>query len=180
KRPVNPEVFNQAVSVTQGEDAIFTFTFKDGISNSTLKDVLVSFFWERDLGELEYVEDEGVWRLVINTGDVEPDQFLITVSFFVDPNYEDDAFYLTLFVSEKPPREGIPLWAFIAFTLVVGVVSAGATAWLVHFRKPWIVRRIERRIKALEKGDITPPEGVSREETVKGLMEKDFKIIEER
>ncbi|MFX0163442.1 MAG: LapA family protein, partial [Candidatus Hodarchaeota archaeon] len=180
KRPVNPEVFTQVVSVTQGEDAIFTFAFKDGISNSTLEDVLVSFFWERDLGELEYVEDEGVWRLVINTGDVEPDQFLITVSFFVDPNYDDGTFDLTLIVNEKPPREGIPLWAFIAFTLVVGFVSAGATAWLVHFRKPWIVRRIEGRIKALEKGDITPPEGLSREETVKGLMEKDFKIIKER
>ncbi len=180
KRPVNPEVFTQAVSVIQGEDAIFTFTFKDGLSNSTLEDVLVSFFWERDLGELEYVEDEGVWRLVINTGDVEPDQFLITVSFFVDPNYEDDAFYLTLFVSEKPPREGIPLWAFIAFTLVVGFVSAGSIAWYTHYRKPWIVRRIDSKIKALEKGDMAPYEGLSREETVKGLMEKDYKIIEEK
>ncbi|MEX2737676.1 MAG: LapA family protein, partial [Candidatus Wukongarchaeota archaeon] len=131
-------------------------------------------------GELEYDENEGVWRLVINTGDVEPGQFLITVSFFVDPNYVDDTFDLALIVREKPPREGIPLWAFIAFTLLVGFVSAGATAWLVHFRKPWIVRRIEGRIKALEKGEITPPEGLSREETVKGLMEKDFKIIEER
>ena len=42
------------------------------------------------------------------------------------------------------------------------------------------MRRIDGRIKSLEKGDITPPEGLSREETVKGLMVKDFNIIKER
>ncbi len=168
------------IEVVVGEDVILKIVLKDPLNN-TIKNANVTFTWAYGQGELEDLDNDGIYNVTLFN--VREGVHEIKIYAVYGDDYIFQEYKITLIVSRPSVSPGpnlswlisLLVYGFIGVILVVGTIF---TLYIKRWRFPPLVRKIRALRKKVSKVKKTKPVIVNkREEIIKNNLQDSMKIL---
>ncbi len=168
------------IEVDVGEDVLLKIILKDPLNN-TIKNANVTFTWAYGQGELEDLDNDGIYNVTLFN--VREGVHEIKIYAVYGDDYIFQEYKITLIVSRPSVSPGpnlswlisLLVYGFIGVILVVGTIF---TLYIKRWRFPPLVRKIRALRKKVSKAKKTKPVIVNkREEIIKNNLQDSVKIL---
>ena len=167
------------INAEPGEDITLEVVLNDFDFGGTIKNATVTYLWAYGQGELEAMDNTGIYEIVLEN--VPEGVFTITISAFKGVEYDFESKEITLIVS-SPVRQPEPDLSWLIYILVGGIAGLVMvfTLYQTHYKHPLMVRKIRKLRRNIKKGKKSKPiqDITSREDLVKNQLESNVETIQ--
>ena len=167
------------INAEPGDDITLEVVLNDFDFGGTIKNATVTYIWAYGQGELEEMDNTGIYEIVLEN--VPEGVFTITISAFKGVEYDFESNEITLIVS-SPVVQPEPDLSWLIYILVGGIAGLVMvfTLYQTHYKYPLMVRKIRKLRRNIKKGKKAKPtqDITSREDLVKAHLESNVETIQ--
>ena len=164
------------LNATVGEDVLLNIVLKDPLNN-TIKNANVTFTWAYGLGELEDLDNDGIYNVTLPN--VREGYHEIRINAISgDYNFKE---YKIILIVSTPTTSAGPDLSWLIYVLIGGIVVLVTvfTLYQTHYKYPPMVRKIRKLKKKVRKTKKTKPILVpKRDDIIETNFQNQVKILD--
>jgi hypothetical protein len=142
------------MNILYGEGINISVILNNTDFGGTIKNATVIYRWAYGQGQLQDLDNDGIYGVLIE--DIPIGTYIITITVSGFENYDFESYEITLSVLQEGKGEDLTWLVYVLLGVIVGAVC-GFTAYQMHFKYPPMVRKIRKLRKKIRKDKKSKP-----------------------